>query len=75
MGAGAQIPSCSLDVAHASIWLMSECKRCGKRWCGTDAKVRELHGDDYAEPSKGLDAQIERVTFGSRKCRGDGPRR
>lgn len=54
---------------------MTRCKRCGKRWCGTDGKLIKLYGPDYASDALGLDGQIARVTFGTKKCRDKGPKR
>lgn len=50
---------------------MKCCKRCGKRWCGTDGKLIKLYGPDYAENGNGP----KRVTFGTKKCRKKGPKR
>lgn len=61
---------------------MKRCKRCGKRWCGTDLKLRKLYPEEYADdgdllaPEITLDSRIvDRVTFGSKKCRKKGPKR
>lgn len=41
------------------------CKTCGKRWCGTDLKVQEIHGPDYVRNGHG----VPRITFATKKCR------
>ena len=52
------------------------CKRCGKRWCGTDLKLRELYPEEYDNTEPTLDSKVtDRVTFGSKKCREKGPKR
>lgn len=50
---------------------MKRCKRCGKRWCGTDGKLIKLYGPNCASGDHGP----KRVTFGSKKCRNKGPKR
>lgn len=50
---------------------MKRCKRCKKKWCGTDGKLIKLYGPDYVADGHG----VERVTFGSKKCRDKGPKR
>ncbi len=55
---------------------MKRCKRCGKRWCGTDLKLRESYPESFASNVLSLDDRItDRVTFGSIKCRKKGPKR
>lgn len=54
----------------------ARCKRCGKRWCGTDLKLRELYPADFNEAEPSLDSKVtDRVTYGSKKCREKGPKR
>ncbi len=49
--------------------LLRRCRRCGKRWCGTDAKLMQIYGTNYDEHG------VPRVTYGSKKCRKKGPKR
>ena len=42
--------------------LFRRCRRCGKRWCGTDLKLIELYGHNYSE------THPIRATFGSKEC-------
>lgn len=42
------------------------CKRCGKRWCGTSARLDKLYPED---------APHREMTYGSKKCRRKGPKR
>lgn len=43
------------------------CRRCGKRWCGTNRRLNELYPD--------LAPFLYEVTYGSKKCRNKGPKR
>lgn len=42
------------------------CKRCGKRWCGTDRMTRRIYPDD---------PYMWSVSYGTRKCRDKGSKR
>lgn len=44
------------------------CKRCGKRWCGTNRQVLKLYPSEAA-------LYVDTITFGSKKCRRKGPKR
>jgi len=46
---------------------VKRCKRCGKRWCGTSLKLRELYPDETFCDSE--------RTYGTKKCREKGPKR
>lgn len=47
---------------------MKKCKRCGKRWCGTNKQLKKLYPDEWF--SKEYDR-----TYGTKKCRRKGPKR
>lgn len=39
------------------------CKRCGKRWCGTNLQIIKVRGEDYPGEWVGF------RSYGSKKCR------